>query len=398
MEVTRIRALRGPNLWSRHTSLEALVRCSAEECHVTRMSGLESRLRARFPEIGALRSIGDEGEISIAHALAFAVLGLQAQAGCPVTFMHIAQTVESGLYQVVVEYTEETVGRLAFELGEALCRAAAENQPFDLDAALARLHELDEDVRLGPSTAAIVQAAVTRGIPYRRLTDGSLVQFGWGSRQRRIQAAETDRSSAIAESIAQDKELTKKLLQAAGVPVPVGRSVSDKDDAWAAACEIGLPVVVKPRDGNQGKGVTVNIIARNHLDIAYAAAAEISSEVMVERFIPGHDHRLFVVGKHVIAAARREPPHVIGDGIHSVRALVDQINSDPRRSEGHATSLSRIHLDDIAVARLAVQGMNPDSVKIFQNMIGSTHGKMKSSRWPPPSPACRRCPCLWRRR
>ncbi len=362
MEVTRIRALRGPNLWSRHTSLEALVRCSAEECHVTRMSGLESRLRARFPEIGALRSIGDEGEISIAHALAFAVLGLQAQAGCPVTFMHIAQTVESGLYQVVVEYTEETVGRLAFELGEALCRAAAENQPFDLDAALARLHELDEDVRLGPSTAAIVQAAVTRGIPYRRLTDGSLVQFGWGSRQRRIQAAETDRSSAIAESIAQDKELTKKLLQAAGVPVPVGRSVSDKDDAWAAACEIGLPVVVKPRDGNQGKGVTVNIIARNHLDIAYAAAAEISSEVMVERFIPGHDHRLFVVGKHVIAAARREPPHVIGDGIHSVRALVDQINSDPRRSEGHATSLSRIHLDDIAVARLAVQGMNPDSV------------------------------------
>ena len=362
MEVTRIRALRGPNLWSRHTSLEALVRCSAEECHVTRMSGLEARLRARFPEIGALRSIGDEGEISIAHALAFAVLGLQAQAGCPVTFMHIAQTVEPGLYQVIVEYTEEAVGRLAFEFAEALCHAAAKNLPFDLDAALARLHELDEDVRLGPSTAAIVQAAVTRGIPYRRLTDGSLVQFGWGSRQRRIQAAETDRSSAIAESIAQDKELTKKLLQAAGVPVPVGRSVSDKDDAWAAACAIGLPVVVKPRDGNQGKGVTVNIIARNHLDIAYAAAAEISSEVMVERFIPGHDHRLFVVGKHVIAAARREPPHVIGDGIHSVRALVDQINSDPRRSEGHATSLSRIHLDDIAVARLAVQGMNTDSI------------------------------------
>jgi len=362
MEVTRIRALRGPNLWSRHTSIEALVRCSAEECHVSRMSGLEARLRARFPEIGALRSIGDESEISIAHALAFAALGLQAQAGCPVTFTHIAPTMESGLYQVVVEYTEEAVGRLAFELAEALCRAAAEDQPFDLAAALARLHELDEDVRLGPSTGAIVQAAVTRGIPYRRLTDGSLVQFGWGSRQRRIQAAETDRSSAIAESIAQDKELTKKLLQAAGVPVPVGRSVSDADDAWAAAFEIGLPVVVKPRDGNQGKGVTVNIVTREHLDIAYAAAAEISPEVMVECFIPGHDHRLFVVGKHVVAAARREPPHVIGDGTHSVRELVEQINSDPRRSEGHATSLTRIRLDDIAMARLAVQGLSANSV------------------------------------
>ncbi|HUW28104.1 MAG TPA: cyanophycin synthetase [Sulfuriferula sp.] len=362
MQVTRIRALRGPNLWSRHTSIEALVRCSAEECHVTGMSELESQLRARFPEIGALRSIGDQGEISIAHALAFAALGLQAQAGCPVTFTHIAQTVEPGLYQVVVEYTEEAVGRLAFELAEALCRAAAENQPFDLASALARLHELDEDVRLGPSTGAIVQAAVARGIPYRRLTDGSLVQFGWGSRQRRIQAAETDHTSAIAESIAQDKELTKKLLQAAGVPVPVGRSVTDPDDAWAAACEIGLPVVVKPRDGNQGKGVTVNIVARDHLDIAYTAATEISTEVMVERFIPGHDHRLFVVGKRVVAAARREPPHVIGDGIHSVRSLVEQVNSDPRRSEGHATSLSRIHLDDIAMASLATQGLNADSV------------------------------------
>lgn len=362
MEVTRIRALRGPNLWSRHTSIEALVRCSAEECHVTGISELESQLRARFPEIGAFRPFGDESEISIAHALAFAALGLQAQAGCPVTFTHIAQTVESGLYQVVVEYTEEVVGRLAFELAEALCRAAAENQPFDLATALARLHELDEDVRLGPSTSAIVQAAVKRGIPYRRLTDGSLVQFGWGSRQRRIQAAETDHTSAIAESIAQDKELTKKLLQAAGVPVPAGRSVSDADDAWAAAFEIGLPVVVKPRDGNQGKGVTVNIVARDHLDIAYAAATEISTEVMVERFIPGHDHRLFVVGKHVVAAARREPPHVIGDGIHSVRALVGQINSDPRRSEGHATSLTRIHLDDIAMASLAAQGLSADSV------------------------------------
>ena len=152
-----------------------------------------------------------------------------------------------------------------------LCHAALDDAPFDLAAALARLRELDEDVRLGPSTGAIVDAAVARGIPYRRLTSGSLVQFGWGSKQRRIQAAETDRTSAIAESIAQDKELTKKLLDAAGVPVPVGRPVSDAEDAWRAACEIGVPVVVKPHDGNQGKGVTVNIETREEVMAAYAS-------------------------------------------------------------------------------------------------------------------------------
>jgi len=362
MEVSRIRALRGPNLWSRHTAIEAIASCAGAERTIADLPGFEVRLRARFPEIGAMQPAGHEDTISMAHALEFAALGLQAQAGCPVTFSLTAPTVESGLYQVIVEYSEEAVGRLALELSEALCRAALEDTPFDLADALARLRELDEDVRLGPSTGAIVQAAVARGIPYRRLTDGSLVQFGWGSRQRRIQAAETDRTSAIAESIAQDKELTKILLDAAGVPVPVGRSVADAEDAWAAACEIGLPVVLKPRDGHQGKGVTVNIVARDHFMAAYAAAAEISSEVMVERFIPGHDHRLLVVGNKLVAAARRDPPHVIGDGIHTVRELVDQVNSDPRRGEGHATSLTKIHFDDIAIARLAVQGFTADSV------------------------------------
>ncbi len=362
MEVSRIRALRGPNLWSRHTAIQAIGKCAPEECALGRMPGFEDRLRARFPEIGPMRPIGFEGDISMAHALCFAALGLQMQAGCPVTFCHTAMTLEAGVYQAVVEYTEEAVGRLAFELAESLCRAAVGDAPFDLAEALARLRELDEDIRLGPSTAAIVHAAEARGIPCRRLTGGSLVQLGWGSRQRRIQAAETDRTSAIGEAIAQDKELTKRLLDAGGIPVPTGRVVTDPEAGWAAACEIGLPVVVKPRDGNQGKGVTVNILTREHFMAVYGAAAEVSSEVIVERFIPGNDHRFLVVGDNVIAAARREPPHVVGDGVHTVRELVEQINSDPRRSEGHATSLTRIHFDDIAIARLAVQGLTAGSV------------------------------------
>ncbi|HLY96487.1 MAG TPA: cyanophycin synthetase, partial [Sideroxyarcus sp.] len=149
---------------------------------------------------------------------------------------------------------------------------------------------------------------------------------------------------------------------AAGVPVPNGRPVTSVDDAWAALCEIDAPVVVKPLDGNQGKGVTVNIVKREELERAYAAAAEISSEVLVERFIPGSDFRFLVVGDRLVAAARREPPQVIGDGVHSVRELVEQVNSDPRRSEGHATSLTKIRFDDIALACLATQGLQADAV------------------------------------
>ncbi|HQS58106.1 MAG: cyanophycin synthetase [Gallionellales bacterium 35-53-114] len=362
MEVSRIRALRGPNLWSRNTAIEAIVACSGTESCISEIPDFEVRLRARFPEIGYLQPAGHEGGVSIAHVLEVAALSLQKQAGCIVTFSRTVQTIEKGTYQVVFEYGEEAVGRLALEIAQELCLAAKEDAPFDLDAALNRLRELDEDERLGPSTGSIVYAALARGIPYRRLTSGSMVQLGWGSKQRRIQAAETDGTSAIAQSIAQDKELTKKLLDAAGVPIPFGRPVQDEEDAWAAALEIGLPIVVKPQDGNQGKGVTVNVVSREHLRIAYAAAEAVSSSVMIERYLPGHDYRLLVVGGKVVAAARRDPPQVIGDGVHSVRELVDIVNSDPRRSEGHATALTKIRLDTIALARLDIQGFSVDSI------------------------------------
>ncbi len=362
MEVLRIRALRGPNLWSRHTAIEAVVSCSNVECDIAHISGFESRLRARFPEIGLLQIAGHVEAISLAHVLQAAALALQARSGCPVTFSRATATLEPGVYQVVIEYTEEEVGRQALELAIHLCQAALADTPFDLTTALAQLKDLDEDVRLGPSTGAIVQAATARGIPFRRLTAGSLVQFGWGSKQRRIQAAETDNTSAVSEAIAQDKELTKRLLDAAGVPVPEGREVTDIEDAWLAMAEIAGAVVVKPKDGNQGKGVTVNISTREQLNIAYAAAAEISAEVLVERFIPGSDFRFLVVGRKLVAAARREPPLVIGDGVQNIRQLVDQVNLDPRRGAGHVTSLTKIRIDEIALASLATQNFTVDSV------------------------------------
>jgi len=362
MDVSRIRALRGPNLWSRHTAIQAIVTCTGAERAIADLPGFETRLRARFPELGELIPTDHLDTVSMAHALEFAALGLQAQAGCPVTFSRTAQTVDTGVYQVVVEYTEEDVGRLAFERAEQLCQAALDDTPFDLEGTLKQLRELDEDIRLGPSTGAIVAAAVARGIPFRRLTQGSLVQFGWGSKQKRIQAAETSHTSAIAESIAQDKELTKQLLHAAGVAVPTGRPVADEDDAWVAAQEIGLPVVVKPQDGNQGKGISVNLTTEEQVRRAYRVAIEFRDDIMVERYLPGHDYRLLVIGDKLIAAARRDPPLVIGDGTHTVKELVDIVNSDPRRSDGHATSLTKIRFDDIALARLAEQGYTAESV------------------------------------
>ncbi|MFN3376704.1 MAG: cyanophycin synthetase [Burkholderiaceae bacterium] len=361
MEVTRIRALRGPNLWSRHLAIEAIVHCSEAERSLSTLPGFEDRVRALFPAIGVLHTAGIDQPVSLAHVLQAAALALQAQAGCPVTFARTTSTVDPGVYQVVVEYSEEAVGRQAFDDAQRLVQAALSGGSFDAEAAIAQLRELDEDERLGPSTGSIVDAAVARGIPYRRLTRGSLVQFGWGSKQRRIQAAEVDSTSAVAESIAQDKDLTKRLLHAAGVPVPLGRPVQSVDEAWAVALEVGLPVVVKPQDGNQGKGVTVNITDRAQLEEAYRTAAEYGT-VMVERFLPGHDFRLLVVGNQLVAAARRDPPQVLGDGQHTVRQLVEQVNQDPRRGEGHATSLTKIRLDDIAVARLAMQGLTPDAV------------------------------------
>ena len=360
MEVSRIRALRGPNLWSRHTSIEAIVACAEPERSIDQLPGFEARLRALFPAIGALHPEGG-GAVSLAHVLQAAALALQAQAGCPVSFARSTATVEPGVYQVVVEYSEEAVGRQAFDDAQRLIAAALGQGSFDADAAIAQLQSLYEDERLGPSTGAIVEAAAARGIPWRRLTRGSLVQFGWGSRQRRIQAAEIDATSAVAESIGQDKDLTKRLLHAAGVPVPRGRPVESVDEAWQVALEVGLPVVVKPQDGNQGKGVTVNINDRAGLEEAYRSAAEYGT-VMVERYLPGHDFRLLVVGDQLVAAARRDPPQVLGDGQNTVRALVEQVNQDPRRGEGHATALTKIRLDDIALAQLAAQNLTPDSV------------------------------------
>jgi cyanophycin synthetase len=244
-----------------------------------------------------------------------------------------------------------------------LVMAAIEDRPFDVQAAIDELRELSDDLRLGPSTACIVDAADDRDIPTIRLSEANLVQLGYGARQRRIWTAETDRTSAIAESISRDKDLTKSLLSACGVPVPEGRLVETAQEAWEAAESIGLPVVVKPCDGNHGRGVFTNLMTQAEIETAYAIAVDEGSGVVVERFIRGDEHRLLVVGDRMVAAARGDAATIVGDGVGTVKELMEsQLNSDPRRGRGEDHPLNFIRLDSAAMLELSRQNLAPDSI------------------------------------
>ena len=360
MVIEKVRALRGPNLWTRKTALELDCVLSDDEQDAWSILGLRARLLAALPTLSDWAR--EASSPNLAQVLAQVVLELQRQARCPVGFVGGAKAVEARRYLVAVEYSEEAVGRLAVDEAQELYRSIREGRDYDVAAAVERLRTLDEDVRLGPSTGSIVRAALERGIPVMRLNEHSLVQLGFGARRRLIQAAETDQTPAIAEAIAQDKELTKRLVRAVGVPVPEGMVVGAEEEAVEAARALGYPVAVKPRHGNQGRGVTCGIRCEEELRSAFRVAREIEASVIVERHVPGDDYRILVIGGKVVAAARRTPPEVHGDGRRTIRELVEEANRDPRRSEGHANSLSRIRLDDVARQFLLRQGLTFDSV------------------------------------
>jgi cyanophycin synthetase len=356
MEIQHIWVLRGANVWARCPVLEVELALAKLAIAKPYLADCTARLRAWLPSLDH-QSRGHD----LPALLGDVTLELQRLAGSPVQFRR-AHPGGNGFFRVIIEFEEEELGRACLETARQLILAALADRPVDVGAELARLRDLANDVRLGPSTAAIVSAARRRGIPVRRLGGGSLVQLGHGFRQRRICTAETDATSAIAEMIAQDKQLTRMLLSAVGVPAPEGRPVADVEDAWRAAGEIGLPVVVKPQYGNHGRGVATNLSTREQVVNAYAAAREEGSSILVESYIPGDDYRLLVIGGRLVAAARREPAHVIGDGHSTIRELVAEVNRDPRRSDGHATVLSFIKLDAVGLAVLAEQGYSPDSV------------------------------------
>src|SRR5574343_930817 len=290
-------------------------------------------------------------------------LELLSLAGVPGGFGRARDGGRRGVYKVIIYNLHDDVTRLAIETGRDLIMAAIEDRPFDVAAAVEALKDLAEDRLLGPSTGSIVAAAQARNIPTIRLADNNLVQLGYGFKQRRIWTAETDQTSAIAETISRDKDLTKSLLKACGVPVPEGCVVETADEAWEAAQDIGLPVVVKPSDGNHGRGVFTNLMTEAEVRTAFAVAVDDGSSVIVERCIPGNEHRLLVVGGKTVAAARGDFAFVTGDGQSTIEQLIEtQINSSPSRGPAEENTLNFVRVDSAVRLELERQGLTAQSV------------------------------------
>ncbi|HEY0606414.1 MAG TPA: cyanophycin synthetase [Herpetosiphonaceae bacterium] len=373
ISVRSIRALRGPNIHAYMPVLQITLDIGPyEDRPSTAFPGCVERLTAWLPGLEKHEcSVGRPGGFVerlrggtyLAHICEHIALELQNLMGFNVAFGRARGAGERGVYTVVIAYKEEAPARAAFETALQLTLAALHDEPFDVQAELERLLALADEYRFGPSTAAIVAAAEARNIPILRVTPTtSLVQLGYGVHQKRIQASETSGTSAIAVDMCQDKALTNQMLRAVGVPVPDGRIVMSADDAWTAAEAIGLPVVVKPAAGNQGKGVSVNLTTEAEVGSAYAIARRYSHEVLVERMITGDDYRLLVVNGELVAASRRDPAQVVGDGSHTIAELVEQINQDPRRRPGHSSTLTRIVIDAAVELVLEQQGLAIDDV------------------------------------
>ncbi len=375
LKLLRSRYLRGPNLWTYRPVLETWLELGElEDWPSHRIPGFNERLLALLPDLAEHHcGVGErggflqrlEGGTWAGHVLEHIVIELLNLSGMPTGFGQTRSTSRHGVYRMVFRARDEQVARTALQAGHDLLTAALRSEAFDVPAAVARIRDQVDACYLGPSTASIVSAATDRGIPHLRLNEGNLVQLGHGARQRRIWTAETELTSAIAEGIAGDKDLTKSLLKSCGVPVPEGQLAESPAEAWDAAEDIGLPVVVKPTDGNHGRGVSLDLRTREEVEAAWAVADSEGSEVIVERYIRGDEHRLLVVGGKLVAAARGESLWVHGDGRSTVAQLIDtQLNTDPRRGDAEEFPLETIRLEREPVIRLLLerQGLNGESV------------------------------------
>lgn len=374
IDIVDVLSLRGPNIWTYTPVLEAWVDIGElEEYPSNLIPGFAQRLESWLPTLVEHRcSYGERGGFLRrlhdgtwpAHILEHVTLELQNLAGLPGGFGKAREMSEPGVYRVVVSAYNEKVTHAALHAARDLVMAAMEDRPFDVEATVDTLRDLVERHYLGPSTACIVTAAEERLIPAIRLSeDSNLVQLGYGARQRRIWTAETNRTGAIAESISRDKDLTRQLLQSCGVPVPEGVVVTTREQAWDAAQSMGLPVVVKPLDGNHGRGVFTDLSTEEAVYTAFDVACAEGSEVIVERFIPGLEHRLLVVGGRMVAAARGMEAWVVGDGKSSIPTLIDlQLNSDPRRGRSERHPLNPVRIDSAVRLELSRQGYDSDSI------------------------------------
>ena len=367
-----MRALRGPNRFSRYQAIDLELDLGKyEELPTDKLPGFRDRLVELIPTLYDHRcSPGYPGGFIermergtwLGHVTEHVALELQCLAATDVGFGKTLDTKRKGIYHVVFRYRDEEVGLAAGRAAVKIVEAVAKGEEVDLQTIIHELKEIREDNLLGPSTRSIVEEASSRDIPYMRLNRHSYVQLGHGVNQRRIQATMTDRTSAIGVEIADDKMWTKDILKTAGVPIPEGENVEEPEGALEAADHIGYPVVIKPLVGNHGRGITVNVSNDEDLKVAFEQAKRFHDTIVVERYLPGFDHRVLVIDGKYVAAARRDPASVTGDGRSTVQQLVDRLNEDPHRGYGHENILTRVKVDPMTERLLSQMGMDLDTV------------------------------------
>lgn len=357
MKIIKIQALRGPNIWSIQRKKLIQMRLDLEEIEqfpTNKIEGFRERIETMFPSMiehrcsegcrGGFFSRVERGTW-MGHVIEHIALEIQSLAGMETGFGRTRETKTLGTYNVVFSYTEENVGLFAAESSVAIAEALIAGTDYDVNADLQKMREIRERVRLGPSTGSIVEEAVSRNIPWIRLGTNSLVQLGYGINQMRFQATITCKTSSIAVDIACNKELTKKMLDMASIPVASGSICTNEDDLAETIKKIGYPIVLKPLDGNHGKGASINVTNWEDAVSGLAFAKEYSKRIIVEKFITGFDFRILVIDNKLVAAAKRVPAHVIGNGNDTIQALIETTNLDPRRGYGHENVLTQIDVD-----------------------------------------------------
>jgi cyanophycin synthetase len=374
MKILKIQALRGPNIWSVQRKKLIQMRLDLEEMEqfpTNKIEGFRERIEAMFPTMIEHRcSEGVRGGFFsriergtwMGHVIEHIALEIQTLAGMETGFGRTRETKTPGVYNVVFSYTEESVGMFAAESSVAIAEALIAGKEYDVEADIQKMREIRERVRLGPSTGSIVDEAVARDIPWIRLGTNSLVQLGYGVNQMRFQATITCKTSNIAVDIACNKEETKRMLDLASIPVASGSICVDEEDLENTIKKIGYPIVIKPLDGNHGKGASINVVTWEDAVAGLEYAKKYSRRVIVEKFITGFDFRVLVIDNKLVAAAKREPAHVIGNGKDSIQTLIEETNKDPRRGYGHENVLTQIDVDRDTLDLLEKLNYTVDSV------------------------------------
>lgn len=375
MNIKEIRIMRGPNFWSiRIPKLIVMVLDLEvmEEKPSNKIPGFYDRIKEFMPSLyhhhcseehdGGFFERVKRGTW-MGHIIEHIALEIQNLAGMETSFGRTrGYGKKIGVYNVVFEYEEEEVGRYAAKAAVKICEALIANKAYNLEEDIQRLREIRNKERLGPSTAAIVNEAERRGIPWIRLNKNFLCQLGYGTLQKRIQATTTSETSNIGVELACDKKNTKDILDYAQIPTPPGVIIYEIEELNYACEKIGFPLVVKPSDGNHGRGITVDINSYRKAEIAFTEAKKTSDRIIIEKYIPGHDYRLLVIDHKFVAAAKRTPAHVFGNGKATIKQLIRELNKDSRRGIGHENILTKINIDSSTKKILKINNLNLKSV------------------------------------